>query len=219
MIGDLFAGAPPQAGTSGTELIGAGAMVLRGRALPAAAALLDGVAAVAAAAPFRHMVTPGGFTMSAAMTNCGALGWVADRGGYRYAARDPASGAPWPAMPAAFARLATAAAAAAGFPGFRPDACLVNEYRPGARLSLHQDRDEEDLGQPIVSVSLGLPARFQFGGATRAAPVRRHLLHHGDVVVWGGPSRLFFHGVLALAAGDHPLVGARRLNLTFRKAG
>ncbi|MEQ8813409.1 MAG: DNA oxidative demethylase AlkB [Thalassobaculum sp.] len=195
-----------------------GAVLLRGRALAAQAELLRAVAAVAEAAPFRHMVTPGGFRMSAAMTNCGSAGWVTDRKGYRYAPADPESGRPWPAIPAVFLRLAADAAAEAGYPGFLPDACLVNRYAPGAKLSLHQDRDEADYDHPIVSVSLGLPATFQFGGPKRADPVRRIRLEHGDVVAWGGPSRLFHHGVLTLKDGDHPATGRARINLTLRKA-
>ena len=211
-MADLFGTLKPP-----REELTAGAVLLRGRALPAGA-LLEAVGAVAAAAPFRHMMTPGGFEMSVAMTNCGRAGWITDRRGYRYGAIDPDSGRPWPAMPAAFLDLAGRAAAEAGYPGFVPDACLVNRYRPGARLSLHQDRDERDYAQPIVSVSLGLPATFQFGGSRRADPVRRVALDHGDVVVWGGPSRLAFHGVLALKEGTHPETGAVRINLTFRRA-
>lgn len=196
----------------------AGAVLLRGRALDAADALLEAVAAVAAAAPFRHMTTPGGFRMSAAMTNCGTAGWVTDRKGYRYAPADPESGRPWPTMPACVRQLAAEVAAEAGYPGFAPDACLVNRYEPGAKLSLHQDRDEADYGHPIVSVSLGLPTIFQFGGTRRADPVARIPLRHGDVVVWGGPSRLFHHGVLTLKDGTHPATGRARINLTLRKA-
>lgn len=201
------------------EELAPGAMLLRGHALAAAPALLAGVVAVAVGAPFRRMVTPGGFAMSVAMTNCGPAGWVTDRGGYRYTATDPESGRPWPAMPAVFREVAAGAAAAAGYPDFAPDACLVNRYEPGARLSPHQDRDEEDYGHPIVSVSLGLPATFQFGGPDRRDRLRRVPLAHGDVVVWGGPSRLAFHGVLPLGEGDHPATGAARINLTFRRAG
>jgi DNA oxidative demethylase len=200
------------------EALAPGAVLLRGRARPVAAALLAAIDAIAARAPFRHMVTPGGFEMSVAMTNCGAGGWITDRRGYRYEASDPQSGRPWPEMPAAFRTLAGEAAAEAGYAGFVPDACLVNRYRPGARLTLHQDRDEADYGHPIVSVSLGLPATFQFGGTGRRDPVRRTALAHGDVVVWGGPSRLAHHGVLALKDGEHPLTGRCRFNLTLRKA-
>ncbi|MBN8905337.1 MAG: DNA oxidative demethylase AlkB [Rhodospirillales bacterium] len=182
------------------------------------AALLPEVRAIAAAAPFRHLVTPGGHTMSVAMTNCGALGWVSDRRGYRYERTDPQTGRPWPPMPAALRALAEAAAAAVGFPDFAPDACLVNRYVPGARLTMHQDRDEGDLGAPIVSVSIGLPAVFLWGGLRRADRPRRLRLESGDVVVWGGPSRLVFHGVDPLPDGDHPLTGACRFNLTFRRA-
>lgn len=196
-----------------------GAVLLRRFAAPAAPALLAAVDDVIARAPFRHMVTPGGFRMSIAMTNCGALGWVTDRTGYRYDAVDPASGRRWPRMPAPFLRLACDAAAAAGFDGFVPDACLVNRYAPGARLTLHQDKNERDFGAPIVSVSLGVPAVFLFGGAKRADRVARVGLAHGDVVVWGGPARLRYHGVLPLAPGRHPLLGRERINLTFRKAG
>jgi DNA oxidative demethylase len=171
-----------------------------------------------AQAPFRHMVTPGGHVMSVAMTNCGSAGWVTDRSGYRYDAADPEAGKPWPAMPASFRSLAGAAAAEAGFSGFAPDACLINRYAPGARMSLHQDRDETDFGAPIVSVSLGLSATFLFGGLQRSDRPRRYRLEHGDVVVWGGPARLAFHGVAPLADGEHALMGRLRINLTFRKA-
>lgn len=202
----------------GPRTLAAGAIWLPGFATADDGALLAAVDEIVAAAPFRHLETPGGLGMSVAMSNCGACGWVSDRRGYRYESRDPLSGAPWPAMPMLFRALARHAAAAAGFADFTPDACLINRYRPGARLSLHQDRDEQDFGQPIVSVSLGLPAIFQFGGLKRADPVQRLPLVHGDVVVWGGPSRLRFHGVLALKPGQHPLLGAQRINLTFRRA-
>jgi len=199
--------------------LGDGAVVLRGLALQNEEELLEALDAVAAAAPFRHMVTPGGFRMSVAMTNCGTLGWVTDRRGYRYTAADPDTGAPWPDLPEPFARLSQTASAAAGYPGFDADACLVNRYIPGAKMSLHQDRNEQDYTQPIVSVSLGLPAVFLFGGASRKDPVKRIRLEHGDVVVWGGPSRLFYHGVMPLKEGVHPRLGACRINLTFRRAG
>ncbi len=176
------------------------------------------IKSIADRAPFRHMVTPGGHSMSVAMTNCGHHGWVTDRRGYRYDADDPETGRPWPAMPAVFCGLAERAAAEAGFPDFSPDACLVNRYEPGARMSLHQDRDEGDFGAPIVSVSLGLPATFLFGGLKRSDRPRRFRLEHGDVVVWGGPARLVFHGVAPLADGEHALMGRQRINLTFRKA-
>lgn len=201
-----------------TEALGPGAVLLPGRALQLAPVLLAEIEQIAARAPFRRMTTPGGFEMSVAMTNCGRAGWITDRSGYRYAATDPQTGAAWPAMPGAFAALAREAAAESGYDGFVPDACLINRYEPGARLSLHQDRDEADHGHPIVSVSLGLPARFQFGGLKRSDPLRRVALSHGDVVVWGGPSRLFHHGVLALKSGEHPLTGGRRFNLTLRRA-
>jgi DNA oxidative demethylase len=198
--------------------LGPRAVLLRGFARERALELVAAVVSVAAVSPFRHMVTPGGWEMSVAMTSCGQVGWVTDRTGYRYDAIDPATGRPWPAMPRAFAGLATEAAEAAGFDSFHPDACLVNRYAPGARLSLHQDRNERDFGQPIVSVSLGLPATFLWGGKTRADRVRRVRLLHGDVVVWGASDRLTFHGVHSLAEGEHPLTGACRFNITFRRA-
>lgn len=192
--------------------------LLRGFALPFADRLLAALDVIAAAAPFRRMVTPGGFTMSVAMTNCGSAGWVTDRTGYRYDPIDPASGRRWPPMPDAFNELAATAAMQAGFAGFVPDACLINRYEPGTRLSLHQDKDEQDYGSPVVSVSLGLPARFLFGGLKRSDPQAKIPLAHGDVVVWGGPARLAFHGVMPLADGEHPTLGRQRINLTFRKA-
>lgn len=194
-----------------------GAVVLRGFADEAAPALVEEITRVAQAAPFRHLVTPGGYTMSVAMTNCGRVGWVSDRRGYRYDAADPDTGAPWPALPAAFLELAVGAASEAGFAGYDPDACLINRYAAGAKLSLHQDRDEKDAWAPIVSVSLGLPAVFLWGGKRRGDAVRRLRLENGDVVVWGGPARFVYHGVAPLKAGYHPLTGDVRLNLTFRK--
>ena len=202
-----------------TEVIAPGALLLRGAALPEVATLWSELQQVLMQAPWRHMVTRGGHRMSVAMTNCGALGWVSDAAGYRYAALDPDSGLQWPALPLSFAALARRAAAEAGFDDFEPDACLVNRYVPGARLTLHQDRNERDYAQPIVSVSLGLPATSLFGGLRRTEPTRRLPLTHGDVVVWGGPARLRYHGVLTLKEGDHPLTGECRVNLTLRRAG
>jgi DNA oxidative demethylase len=200
------------------ERIVPGAQILRGFALDKASALLPAIEHIQAAAPFRRLTTPGGLRMSVAMTNCGALGWVSDARGYRYEACDPVSGRRWPPMPPVFLELAQAAARAGGFPEFEPNACLVNRYEPGARLTLHQDKDERDYGAPIVSVSLGLPAVFLFGGNARKDRARRIPLQHGDVVVWGGPARLHHHGVLALKDGHHEILGAQRLNLTFRRA-
>lgn len=200
------------------ETIAEGAVLLRGFARPVEQDLIAALREIVDQAPFRHMSTPGGYQMSVAMTNCGSVGWVTDRSGYRYDAIDPQSGKPWPAMPAVFRTLAEQAARDAGFDAFAPDACLVNRYQPGARMSLHQDKDENDFGAPIVSVSLGLPAIFLFGGLKRADKPRRFRLEHGDVVVWGGPSRLFFHGVAPLADGEHASMGRQRINLTFRKA-
>ena len=215
--GDLFS-TIPQAGV-GAEALAEGATILRRFAEAAAPALFQTIERLVAAAPFRHMITPGGHTMSIAMTNCGRLGWVTDRAGYRYEQIDPLTRRPWPSLPDVFHRLATRAAAAGGFAGFEPDACLINRYEPGARLSMHQDRNERDFGAPIVSVSLGLPAVFLFGGSRRGDRPRRVRLESGDVVVWGGPARLAFHGIEPLADGHHPLTGHHRINLTFRKAG
>ena len=195
-----------------------GAWLLHGFALPVDRALAAAVEGVAAAAPFRHLETPGGFRMSVAMTNCGSCGWVSDRRGYRYESCDPLSGSTWPRMPDTFLALAGSAAAEGGFPGFAPDTCLINRYVPGARMTLHQDKDESNFGWPIVSVSLGLPAVFLLGGDQRSDKHLRIPLHHGDVVVWGGPARLRHHGVLALKEGIHEALGALRLNLTFRRA-
>ncbi|WP_158912782.1 DNA oxidative demethylase AlkB [Caulobacter sp. S45] len=198
--------------------LAAGAVLLGGFALQDAVALLAGLKAVVAISPFRHMVTPGGWPMSVSMSNCGAAGWVTDRRGYRYDPDDPETARPWPAMPLVFSTLAARAAEAAGFAGFVPDACLINRYEPGARLTLHQDRNERDFAHPIVSVSLGLPATFLWGGASRSERPRRIPLVHGDVVVWGGPARMTFHGVDTMKDGAHPLTGAIRFNLTFRRA-
>jgi len=200
------------------EQISEGAVVLRGFARDQSAALVAKVDEIAGAAPFRNMVTPGGFRMSVAMTNCGRAGWITDRKGYRYTPDDPMTGRAWPPIPAMFRDVAESAAGAAGYPGFEPDACLMNSYEPGSRLSLHRDENERDMTAPIVSVSLGLPAVFLFGGHQRGDHPRRIALESGDVVVWGGPLRLVYHGVAPLAEGEHPLTGCRRINLTFRKA-
>lgn len=215
-LGDLFDGASP---ARETVPIADGAVLLRGFAADDAPALLAALEALAAQAPFRHMITPGGYRMSVAMTNGGAAGWITDRRGYRYEAIDPETQRAWPALPPVFLDLADRAAAAAGHPGFVPDACLINRYAAGSKLSLHQDRNERDYGAPIVSVSLGLPAVFLLGGPARSDPTRAIALAHGDVLVFGGPARLFHHGVKPLKAGDHPATGACRINLTFRKAG
>nr|WP_198981024.1 DNA oxidative demethylase AlkB [Herbaspirillum sp. ASV7] len=216
MTGDLFAGLARE---PSQERIVDGALLLRAFVdEQECARLLQGVAAVLDASPLRHMQTPGGFRMSVAMSNCGPYGWVTDRRGYRYQSQDPQTGQPWPPMPAVFLGLAVRAADAAGFADFVPDACLVNRYEPGARMSLHQDRNELDMAQPIVSVSLGLPATFLFGGMARSDKPRRMRLESGDVVVWGGPARLAFHGVDTLAEGEHALTGRCRYNLTFRRA-
>jgi len=199
------------------EAIADGAVLLRGFVRPFENGLIAALREIVTQSPFRRMFTPGGHQMSVAMTNCGSVGWVTDRRGYRYDGIDPESGKPWPAMPPAFRDLALQAAAEGGFDGFSPDACLINRYVPGARMSLHQDKDETDFAAPIVSVSLGLPAIFLWGGIKRSDKPQRFRLRHGDVAVWGGPSRLFFHGVAPLADGDHALMGRQRINLTFRK--
>lgn len=214
-MSDLFEGqalGPPR------EMMAEGAVLLRGAALVVESDLLRALETIVAVAPFRHMVTPGGYPMSVAMTNCGAAGWITDRTGYRYDAIDPETGHPWPVMPPSLFSLSATAAADAGYPDFQPDACLINLYRPGARLTLHQDRNERAFEHPIVSVSLGLPAVFLFGGTKRNDPVRRFGLRHGDIAVWGGPSRLRFHGVSELKDGVHDRLGRRRINLTFRRA-
>jgi alkylated DNA repair protein (DNA oxidative demethylase) len=215
VLADLFEGV-----SSGErpEPLAEGAVVLRGFARGEATALLAAVRKVTAAAPFRNMITPGGLRMSVAMTNCGRAGWVTDRRGYRYEAADPMTGRTWPPIPVSFRELAVSAADAAGFAGFEPDACLVNRYEPGTRLSLHRDENERDLSAPIVSVSLGLPAAFLFGGLSRGDRPRRIPLESGDVVVWGGPARLTYHGVAPLADGEHSLTGRCRINLTLRRA-
>ena len=211
---DLFDDLPVEAAA---EVLAPGAMLLRAFSWNEAAQLLQATEAVLAQAPLRHMQTPGGYTMSVSTSSCGALGWVSDARGYRYAACDPVSGQTWPAMPECFLALARRAAAQAGYADFRPEACLINQYVPGAKLSLHQDRDERDLDAPIVSVSLGLPAIFLFGGTERSQRPQRYRLAHGDVVVWGGPARLAFHGVAPMEEGEHALLGRRRINLTFRR--
>jgi len=200
------------------EQLAEGAVLLRGFARSQQHELIAAVETVVAQAPFRHLITPGGHRMSVAMTNCGSYGWVSDASGYRYDGIDPVSAKPWPAMPQLLRRLAEQAATEAGFADFAPDACLINRYEPGARLTLHQDRDERNLGAPIVSVSLGLPATFLFGGMKRSDKTQRYRLEHGDVAVWGGPTRLAFHGVAPLADGEHGLLGRQRINLTFRRA-
>jgi alkylated DNA repair protein (DNA oxidative demethylase) len=194
-----------------------GAILLRNFVQAEQTALLAAIEAIAAAAPFRQMVTPGGFTMSVAFTNCGAAGWISDRSGYRYSATDPLTQKPWPTMPPLLSRLASRAAAAAGYPDFAPDACLMNRYLPGTRMSLHQDRQEKPLDAPVVSLSLGLSAIFLWGGDARTDRPQRIPLHHSDAVIWGGPSRLNFHGIAPLKPGSHPLLGDKRYNITFRK--
>ena len=213
-MGDLFAGQPA---TRVNDNLEEGAVILRGFVAGEEEPLLAEVARVAGAAPFRHLETRGGYVMSVAMTNCGRVGWVSDPSGYRYDPVDPDSGARWPPLPEAFLQLAQRAAEEGGFPGYDPDACLINRYATGAKLGMHQDRDEKDAWAPIVSVSLGLPATFLWGGKRRSDPVRRLRLESGDVAVWGGPARFVYHGVAPLKAGDHPLTGAVRINLTFRK--
>lgn len=209
---DLFADEAPW-----SEELAEGVWLHHRRALAEQEPIRQGLEEVARQAPFRHMKTPGGHTMSVAMTNCGPFGWVTDRGGYRYTRKDPESGLPWPEMPRAFLQLARACAGESGFSNFSPDACLINRYEVGARMGLHQDKDEQSFDHPIVSVSLGLPAVFQLGGRQRSDKVERVALAHGDVLVWGGAARLLYHGVLAVKAGTHAW-GPYRFNLTFRRA-
>jgi DNA oxidative demethylase len=216
LTADLFANLPDT--RPAREEIAEGAVLLRGFARPDEAGLIAAVREIETQAPFRHLITPGGHQMSVAMTNCGSAGWVSDRSGYRYDRVDPESGKPWPPMPASFHALAGEAAWQAGFDNFDSNVCLINRYAPGARMSLHQDRDEGDFGAPIVSVSLGIAATFLFGGLQRSDKTQRYRLEHGDVVVWGGPARLAFHGVAPLADGEHAMTGRQRINLTFRKA-
>ena len=200
------------------EQLARGALLIRGFVAQQAGLLVEDLQRLAARSPLRRMKTRGGHRMSVAMSNCGVIGWLTDESGYRYDVIDPLTGARWPRMPDRFRQLATSAAAAAGFGAFMPDACLISRYEPRARLSLHQDKDENDLDSPIVSISLGLPAVFLFGGHQRSDPPRRVPLAHGDAVVWGGPSRLRFHGVMPLEDGEHPLLGRCRVNLSLRKA-
>jgi len=216
MMNDLFAGLEPQ--EASRQDMADGAVLMRGHALSQADQLIDDIHRISSSAPFRHMVTPGGFSMSVAMTNCGTYGWVTDRRGYRYERQDPLTGENWSPMPESLLSLAVTAAHEAGYPDFIPNACLINRYEPGAKMALHQDKDERDFSRPIVSVSLGLPVTFQFGGLQRTDPVTKYPLQHGDVVVWGGASRLFYHGVLTLKNGIHEKAGAFRYNLTFRHA-
>ena len=214
---DLFADAEPEQPPR-HEKIGEQSYVLRGFALPWLERLLPALETVLTSAPFRQMITPGGFTMSAAMSSCGTWGWFTDRSGYRYSREDPQTGRSWPPMPEVFMQLAQAAAREAGFSDFLPDACLINRYIPGAKMSLHQDKDETSYAAPIVSVSLGLPAMFLFGGFERSDKSQRVPLLHGDIVVWGGVDRLRYHGVLPIKQGHHPRLGEQRINFTFRTA-
>ncbi|MFJ7281706.1 DNA oxidative demethylase AlkB [Pseudomonas sp. NPDC099000] len=215
---DLFADAEPEQEPR-REQIGEQSCVLRGFALPRLEQLLPALEAVLTAAPFRQMVTPGGFTMSVALSSCGTWGWTTDRSGYQYTRNDPQTGQPWPEMPDVFFELAQAAAREAGFADFVPDSCLINRYVPGAKMSLHQDKNEGSYAAPIVSVSLGLPAMFLFGGFERSDKSQRIPLLHGDIVVWGGVDRLRYHGVLPIKDGHHPRLGEQRINFTFRTAG
>jgi DNA oxidative demethylase len=211
---DLFSATEPT-----HPIFASGLVYLRGFALQNEASLIEDLNHVMMAAPLRTMMTPMGYPMSVATTSCGALGWVGDTSGYGYSAVDPISRLHWPAMPDSFMQLAQTAASTAGFNHFSPDACLINQYQVGTKMGLHRDKDERDFTQPIVSVSLGIPARFQFGGSKRSDKPMQILLSHGDVVVWGGASRKFYHGVMTIQPNQHPKLGNTRINLTFRKAG
>lgn len=212
MISDLFADQKQ------SVQLAPGAVLLESFALPDEAEILAAINSIIAAAPLRYMVTQRGYAMSVAMTNCGDAGWISDRKGYRYERNDPQTGKPWPEMPGVLIRLAQKAASEAGYHGYLPDVCLINSYAPGTKLALHQDNDEADFSAPIVSVSLGLPATFLFGGLTRQQKSQKIPLRHGDVFVFGGQSRMAFHGIEPLKEGNHSLLGNRRINLTFRKA-
>lgn len=205
-------------GLPASEQILPQALLLRGFALDDEAELLTALATLLSLSPLRKMYTPSGLPMSVTTTSCGNAGWVSDARGYRYSKYDSQSQQTWPAMPTIFSTLATHAAQVAGFENFSPDSCLINCYKIGAKMSLHQDKNEKDFSQPIVSVSLGLPATFLLGGLVREDKTIRVPLTHGDVLVWGGAARLFFHGILPVKAGTHPLLGEQRINLTFRKA-
>jgi len=212
MISDLFADQKQ------SIQLAPGAVLLEGFALPDEAEILAAINGVIDAAPLRHMVAPNGYSMSVAMTNCGDAGWVSDRKGYRYERNDPQTGKPWPEIPGVLMKLAQRTASEAGYHNYLPDVCLINSYVPGTKLALHQDNDEVDFFAPIVSVSLGLPTTFLFGGLTRREKPQKIPLRHGDVFVFGGQSRMAFHGIAPLKEGNHPLLGTRRINLTFRKA-
>lgn len=214
---DMFEQDGVNAGQS--EVYGQDVHILRGLALPYVDDIMRAlINQIKPQSPLRHMTTPGGYSMSVAMTNCGQRGWETSRSGYQYTAIDPLTNQPWPDMPATFMTLAQVAANKAGFVNFRPDSCLINEYQAGSKMSLHQDKDEADLAAPIVSVSLGLSARFLLGGFTRQDKAVRIALHHGDVMVWGRSDRLRFHGILPIKAALHSVTGDCRINLTFRKA-
>lgn len=213
----LFAAAPGNADlVNDVELLAEGAVILRGFARDVGKELLLHIAAIAGVSPFRHLIMANGMPMAVAITNCGPLGWISTVKGYRYSSTDPMTGRPWPGMPASFHTLAVQAAHAAGFEGFNPGVCIINRYTVGTHLHMHQDRDETRDAQPVVSVSLGLPAKFRFGGQGKGQPARLVPLEHGDVAVWGGRSRMAYHGIAPLEPGTHPLTGDVRLNLTFR---
>ncbi len=201
-----------------TEVIDNDAIILKGFVRAKANQLVKDAELISQQSPFRTMTTPGGGKMSVAITNCGHCGWLSDEHGYRYQQIDPVTHRSWPEMPQSFLKICAAATKAASFAEFMPDACLLNKYQADAKMGLHNDNDEHDLTAPIVSVSLGLDAVFLFGGKTRQSPTRKYLLSHGDVVVFGGQSRLNFHGISLIKPTyisddltDH------RLNLTFRK--
>ena len=203
---------------SRTEVLFPGAVLLHRYALKLERTFLDELDTLTKISPFRQMLTPGGRKFGVHNTSCGEVGWISDARGYRYVSIDPVSEQPWPTMPREFQQLATDAAEEGGFKHFIPDSCLVNRYAPDIKMSLHQDKDEADFSQPIVSVSLGMSATFVFGGLQRSDKLRRIDLHHGDVLVWGGPARLLFHGIQSIKDQPHPIMGAQRINLTFRRA-
>lgn len=168
--------------------------------------------------PFRKMMTPNGHYTGVALTNCGDFGWTSDRNEYRYSSSDPLNNQPWLAIPESFKALAKNAAHVAGFKDFEPDACLINQYLIGTKLGSHQDKNEKDFSQPIVSVSIGLSAVFQIFGNQRAGQAINYRLYDGDVVVWGNSARLCYHGVRTLSAAELDPTCQQRINITFRKS-
>ncbi|THJ30850.1 DNA oxidative demethylase AlkB [Lampropedia aestuarii] len=211
---DLFADSPEEQRVA----LGPQAVVLRQKASPLAAELVARIEDVLQHSPLYQMATPGGKPLSVRTTSCGTHGWSSDPTGYSYVRHHPLTDQAWPEIPAAWSALATEAAQEAGFAQFAPDTCLINQYGLDSKMALHQDRSEQDLRQPVVSISLGMSALFLWGGMQRSDKPAHVLLHHGDMVVWGGVDRLRFHGIKHLTGAPHPQLGAMRYNLTLRRA-